>query len=73
MARLTAEAIFGADGQAQMRDRIVQLRHAKADLERAARAGIDVSTEREQLDAAEKQLLAIQREYYPNLSVPATS
>lgn len=71
MAQLTAEQIFGADGRERIRELVQQTRDAKADLERAKRAGVDVTTQQQELEAAEKQLLAIQREYYPGLSVPA--
>lgn len=70
MAQLTAEQIFGPDGREKMRTDLMRIADNRADLEKAARAGLDVTTMMAELETAETRLKAIQREYYPDLSVP---
>lgn len=70
MARLTAEAIFGSGGRNSIRDQLQDAVDAKADLERAKRAGVDTTEDMARLEEATEQLRKIAREYYPDLTIP---
>ena len=71
MARATAEDIFGPNGREDMRQNLMNVRDALADLKQAEQAGIDVSAQRAQLEEAAAQLRRIKDVYYPDLSIPA--